>query len=268
MFRRGVILLLVMLLCAMSIPTYAATEHPVSADQIIIAEPTTEKITNDKQVYLTVNITNTKVMDHPIVLSLVRVDNRLPFAESLSEKLNVSVMKLSSSAASDMSRTTKYNANYSVSEPEYSVGFEKETLIINRYFELKDLILSHNYEIATLNRENRFDLIAGNDVEIAKLSLDAKKSFDSWSTLKEKVVELRKEYAQVQVQYIKFFEKQIISDKIDRLSYFNSIGKLSNGAYKLRFIDETGQLIKEFSFEVIDRQETIKIIEGLPNKPN
>ena len=268
MFRKGVILLLVVLLYAMSIPTYAASEHPVSADQIIIAEPTTEKIPNDKQVYLTVNITNTKVMDHPIVMSLVRIDNRLPFADALSDNLNVSVMKLSSSAASDMSTTTKYSANYSISEPEYSEGYEKETEIINRYFELKDLILNHNFEIATINRDNRFDLIVDDQVEISKLSDDAKALFDKWSALKDSLVELRKEYAQVQIQYIRFFEKQITNDKIDKLSYFNSIGKLSNGAYKLRFIDETGQLIKEFAFEVIDREATIKIIEGLPNKLN
>jgi hypothetical protein len=70
-------------------------------------------------------------------------------------------------------------------------------------------------------------------------------------------------FRQVQVQYLRYFEKQLLVDKIDTLSYFKMVGKLPNGSYKLRFIDEDGQLIKVFAFEVVDREEPVRLIESL-----
>lgn len=267
MFRKGLLLLVVVMMMTAHIG-FSATEHPVSADQIIIAEPTTEKITNDRQVIVNVNITNVKVTDNPIVVSLVRVSNKLPFADALGSDLNVSVMKLSSNAASDMSRMTMFNMTYTTSEPVYSENYEKETKVINRFFELKDMILAHNYEISTINRVHRFDLIAGNDAEIAKLNADVAILYRRWTQLKNDVSELRKEYSVVQTQYIKYFEKNVLVDEINRLSYFKVIGKLPNGVYKLRFIDQVGQLIKEFAFEVVDREETIRLIETFNTRTN
>ena len=267
MFRKGLLLLVVIMMMTAHVG-FSATEHPVTADQIIIAEPTTEKITNDRQVIVNVNITNVKVTDNPIIMSLVRVSNKLPFADELGSDLNVSVMKLSSNAASDMSMSTKYNMTYSISDPVYSENYEEETKLINRYFELKDLILAHNYEISTINRVHRFDLIAGNDAEIAKLSAEAATFFRRWSQLKNDVSELRKEYYELQPKYIKFFEKNLLVEEISKLSYFKVVGILPNGIYKLRFIDQVGQLIKEFAFEVVDREETIRLIETFNTRTN
>ncbi|HAS74973.1 MAG TPA: hypothetical protein DCS67_12580 [Clostridiales bacterium UBA8960] len=267
MFRKGLVLLVMIFMISAHIG-FSATEHPVSADQIIIAEPTTEKITNDKQVIVNVNITNVKVTDNPIIMSLVRIANRLPFADSLGSELNVSVMKLSSNAASDMSRSTIYNMTYSTEDPVYSANYQKETQVINRYFELKDMILAHNYEISTINRSYRFDLIANNISEIAKLNADTLNQYNRWTQLKSNVSELRKEYTQVQTQYIKYFEKNLLVDEIKTLSYFKVIGRLPNGTYKLRFIDLEGQLIKEFAFEVIDKEETIRLIESFNTRTN
>lgn len=267
MFRKGLLLLVMILMMSAHIG-FSATEHPVSADQIIIAEPTTDKITNDRQVIVNVNITNVKVTENPIIVSLVRVSNRLSFADSLGSDLNVSVMKLSSNAASDMSRSTVYNMTYSTSDPVYSENYEKETKVINRFFELKDMILAHNYEISTINRINRFDLISGNEVEIGKLTPEVLNQFNRWTQLKNQVSELRKEYSEVQTQYIKYFESNLLVDEINTLSYFKVVGKLPNGLYKLRFIDLEGQLIKEFVFVVVDREEPIRIIESFNTRTN
>ena len=265
MFRKSVFLLLASLIIISGQFAFATSDHPVSAEQIIIAEPTTEKITNDKSVYVTVNITNVKVTSNPIIISLARIDRSLPFADELGSDLKVSVMKLSSNAAGELDKTVIYNMNYDVDAPLYSEDYKKETQVINRFFEVKDLILSHNYEISTINKKYRFDLIVGNTEEISKLSTEVHEFYKRWVYLKANVSELKKEYTQLQTQYIKYFERQILVDEINTLSYFKVVGKLPNGNYKLRFIDDEEQLIKEFTFEVIDREETIKLIDPLTN---
>ncbi len=263
MFRKSVILLLASIIIISGQMGFASTNHPVGNEQIIIAEPTTEKITNDKQVYVTVNITNVKVTDNPIIVSLVRIENRLPFEDKLGSDLNVSVMKLSSSAGGELDKSVTYNITYNTSSNGYSENLDKETKVINRFFELKDMILYHNYEISTINKKYRFDLIAGNADEISKLGTEAHEAYTRWAHLKSSVSELKKEFTQVQVQYLRYFEKQLLVDKIDTLSYFKMVGKLPNGSYKLRFIDEDGQLIKVFAFEVVDREEPVRLIESL-----
>ncbi|MCA0385553.1 MAG: hypothetical protein LCH34_08135 [Firmicutes bacterium] len=268
MFRRVVILFLAMAVFISGQMGFAATSHPVDASQIIIAEPMSEKITNDKQVYVTVNITNLKVTDHPIIVSLLRVENRLPFVENLGSDLKVSVMKLSSNSVGALDRTVANNMTYNTSTPNYSEDYAKETQVINRFYELKDLILAHNYEIASINNKYRFDLIVGNNEEISKLSADVTEQFKKWQSLKASVVDLRKEFVQVQAQYSKFFEKYLVLDRISTPSYYKTIGKLTNGQYILRFLDETSQLIKEFEFTIVDREETIKLIDPLAPKTN
>ena len=262
MFRKSVILLLASIIVISGQMGFASTNHPVGNEQIIIAEPTTEKITNDKQVYVTVNITNVKVKDNPIIVSLVRIENRLPFEDKLDSNLNVSVMKLSSSAGGELDKAVTYNISYNTSSNTYSENLEKETKVINRFFELKDMILYHNYEISTINKKYRFDLITGNADEVSKLGSEAHKAYTRWVHLKTSVTELKKEFTQVQIQYLRYFEKQLLVDKIDTLSYFKMVGKLPNGLYKLRFIDEDGQLIKVFTFEVVDREEPVRLIES------
>jgi hypothetical protein len=242
---------------------FASTNHPVGSEQILIAEPTTEKVTNDKQVIVTVNITNAKVLDNPMIVSLVRIENRLPFEDKLGSDLKVSVMKLSSSAGGELDNSVTYNITYNTNSNGYSDNLDKETKVINRFFELKDMILYHNYEISTINKKYRFDLIAGNADEISKLGTEAHEAYTRWAHLKASVSELKKEFTQVQVQYLRYFEKQLMTDKIETRNYFKMVGKLPNGLYKLRFIDENGQLIKVFTFEVVDREEPVKLIETL-----
>ncbi|MDH8678493.1 hypothetical protein QE109_10070 [Fusibacter bizertensis] len=268
MLRKSVGLLLAMIIIISGQMGFAVSNHPVDSSQIIIAEPTSERITNDKQIFVTVNITNVMVIDHPITMSLVRIENRLPFADALGEDLNVSFMKLSSNAAGDIDRSLLYNTTYSTTAPEYSEGYVKETQVINRFFELKDLILAHNYEIATINKKYRFDLIVGNTVEIAKLTPEVDDLFKQWTKLKANIAEYKKEYVQLQLQYSKYFENQIMVDKISNLSFYKIIGKLPNGTYKIRFLDDVSQLIKEFTFEVVDKENTIQLIDPMATKAN
>ena len=82
MFRSGILILMAVMVLFCAQASFATSDHPVTADQIIIAEPTVEKITDDKQVIVTVNITNVKVTDAPIRVSLVKINNKIDFTES------------------------------------------------------------------------------------------------------------------------------------------------------------------------------------------
>ncbi|GAB6107565.1 hypothetical protein [Fusibacter bizertensis] len=268
MLRKSVGLLLAMIIILGGQMGFAVSNHPVDASQIILAEPTSEKITNDKQIFVTVNITNVMVTDHPITMSLVRIENKLPFADALGDNLKVSVMKLSSFATGEIDRNTLFNITYNTATPEYSDNYEKETQVINRFFELKDLIAANSNEITSINKKYRFDLIANNSEEVEKLSSELNDIYKHWVKLKTNLVDYKKEYAQLQVQYGRYFETQIMVDKINNLSYYKIIGKLPNGTYKIRFLDDVSQLIKEFTFNVVDKEESIKLIDPITTKVN
>lgn len=268
MLRKSVGLLLAMIIIISGQMGFAVSNYAVDSSQIIIAEPTSEKITNDKQIFVTVNITNVMVIDHPITMTLVKLENKLPFADELGSDLKVSFMKLSSIAAGDIDRSILYNTTYNTTAPDYSDGYVKETQVINRFFELKDLILTHNYELSTINKKHRFDLIVGNAEEISKLSSEVEDIYKHWVKLKSNLVEYKKEYSQLQLQYARYFENQIMVDKISNLSYYKIIGKLPNGTYKIRFLDDVSQLIKEFTFEVVDKEESIKLIDPMSTNAN
>jgi len=245
---------------------FASSTHPVSADQIIIQEPETDVISNEKQAYITVNIVSNKLKDRPITVSIVRVENKLPFAENLSNDLKVSVMRLTSSAVGSLDRYLKYNATYDTSEPQYSEGYKKETLLINRFYELKDSISLQTIEINTLNKKYKFDTIVGNTEAISKLTTEEYTAYKKWVNLKNAVSDDKKEYEKLQIEFSSYFEKQILVDEITMPSYSKVVGKLSIGHYILRFIDDEKQLIKELEFDVIDNQEIIKRIPLTGNK--
>jgi hypothetical protein len=267
MFRSGVLILLAVMVLFCAQVTFASSDHPVTADQIIIAEPTVEKITNDKQVIVTVNITNVKVTDKPIRVSLVKINNKIDFMESLNTDLKVSVMRLSPNAVGDALSVSPFSITYNTSEPVYSENFEVETKTINRFFELKDQITWHNLEINSLNKKFDFDSIKDNVDAISKLSDTDYEAFKKWRLLSEDLLVLRKAFNSVQVDYLKYFENQIMLDEINKMSYYKVVGKLPNGNYKLRFLDTSNQLIKQFSFTVVDKEESIKLLENF-SKPN
>lgn len=267
MFRSGILILMAVMVLFCAQASFATSDHPVTADQIIIAEPTVEKITDDKQVIVTVNITNVKVTDAPIRVSLVKINNKIDFTESLNSDLKVSVMRLSPNAVGEALKVSPYNITYSTAEPVYSENFEVETKTINRFFELKDAIASLNLEIQSINKKYDFNLIKDSVDEIARLSSTDYEAFKKWSQLSSEMLVLRKEYNIVQVDYLKYFESQILLDEINKMSYYKVVGKLPIGSYKLRFLDSSGELIKQFSFTVVDKDESIKLLENF-SKPN
>jgi hypothetical protein len=267
MFRSGILILVAVMVLFCAQASFATSDHPVTADQIIIAEPTVEKITNDKQVIVTVNITNVKVTDTPVRVSLVKINDKIDFTESLNRDLKVSIMRLSPNAVGDALKVSPYSTTYNTSEPIYSENFEVETKTINRFFELKDAIASHYLEIHSINKKYGFDLIKDNVDEISKLSNADYEAFKKWSLLSSEVMVLRKEYNSVQVDYLKYFESQVLLDEINKMSYYKVVGKLPIGNYKLRFLDTSNQLIKQFSFTVVDKNESIKLLESF-SKPN
>lgn len=266
MFRKSVVLLLALVLIISCQMSFAGSTHPVSADQIIIEEPGSEKINNEKQVYVTVNIVSNKLKDRPLTVSLVRIENNLPFAELLSSDLKVSVMNLKTSAAGELDRSTKFNLTYDTSAKQYSDDYKKETQLINRFYELKDLINKTSGTIDTLNKKYKFESIVGNSEEVSKLSSEVHSLYKKWLGLRTTLSDYKKEYDKLQIEYVQYFEKQIFTDEINIPSYSKVVGKLANGHYLLRFIDDDKQLIKEFEFDVIDNQEIIKVIPISGNK--
>lgn len=263
MFRSGVLILLAVMVAFCAQVTFALSDHPVTADQIIIAEPTVEKITNDKQVIINVNITNVKVADESVHVSLVKIENQVLFSESLNTDLKVSVMHLSPNAVDDALKVSPYNITYSTTTPVYSENLEVEIKTINRFFELKTAIEGNNLEISNYNKKYKFNLIKDNVDEISKLSATDYEAYKKWSQLNTDLNLLRKEFNSVQVDYMRYFENQIMLDEISVNNYSNIVGKLPNGNYKLRFLDGSNQLIKQFSFSVIDKEEAIKPLEPL-----
>ena len=265
MFRKCISLTLILVLILSCQMAFATSNHPVTADQIIIVEPSTEIISNEKQVYVTVNIVSNKLKDRPLTMSIVRVENKLTFAENLGSDLKVSVMNLVSSAIGNMDRQIKYNATYDTSAPVYSENYKKETQLINRYYELGQSISNKDEEIKVLNKKYNFASIVGKTEELAKLSTEAHTAYKRWTNLKMAIAEERKELEKIQFEFSTYFEKQVYVDQINGPSYSKVVGKLSTGHYVLRFIDDEKQLIKEFEFDVIDNQEIIKVMPLIGN---
>ncbi len=268
MFRSGVLILLAVMVLFCAQVTFASSDHPVTADQIIIAEPTVEKITNDKPVIINVNIiSKVKLADNSLRVSLVKIEDQVLFSESLNTDLKVSVMHLTPNAVDDSLKVSPYNITYSTSNPVYSRNLEVEIKTINRFFELKTLIDSHTLAIKNFNNKYQFNLIKDNVDEIAKLSDAGYEAYKKWTSLTTDLVVLRKEFNSVQVDYLGYFERQIMLDEIIGNNYSHIVGKLPNGNYKLRFLDTSNQLIKQFSFTVVDKEQSIKLLENF-SKPN
>jgi hypothetical protein len=259
MFRKGLIIILALVIFATGNAAFAfenSNASPIKPDQIIVGEPMGEIITNDKLIFVNVNINNTRIIDNPISISLVRVNNQLSFGNELGDGLNVSVMRLNSSAA-NMDRNTALSRVYSNQQPTFSDGLVEETNIINRFFELKDALSVTQSAYTELNRQYNFNLIADRLEELSKLDASVYEDYKKWSTLRSELNTLRKSYALVMVDYLALFEKHIYNHKIDKMSFYKEIGYLSNGTYKLRFLNSEMLLVKEMTFKIVDKEKNI-----------
>lgn len=259
MFRKGLMIILALMIFTTGNSTFAfenSNASPISPDQILVEEPLGETITNDKLIFVTVNINNTKIIDSPLAVSLVKIDKQLSFGNELGDEIDVSLMRLSSNAAK-MDKSTALSRVYLNQQPTYSEGFVEETKIINHFFGLKDALALKQIEYTELNRQYHFDLIADRLEELSKLDQAIYEDYKKWSTIRSELNELRKAYSLAMIDYLTLFEKHIYNDTINNMSFYKEIGYLSNGTYKLRFLNRDQSLVKEMTFKIVDKEKTI-----------
>lgn len=233
----------------------------ISGEELIIGEPTTDVLYANKSVFLNVNISikaKTNVQDHPLALTLVKLEDKLPFSEALDKNLNVPIIKLSSSALLKESPSAIYTvAEMSLKDKEDD-NYKVETGIINEYFKTVDKLNALNAEIASANKKYKLDTLSEGD--LLKATKEVQEAFKKWTSNKTALTELKKNFEQIQASYLSLFEVTIYEDQISKPSYLKEIGKLEVGKYKLRFNDENGIFIKEMVFEVVKEDDTLKTL--------
>lgn len=264
--RRGVTMLkrkLGMLLAVVVLATgigvsgldYAGSGTSIDGDKIILAEPLSERVRSDEPIYVTVNITDPAIKASPLTVSLVRIEQHMPFAKQMGKGLKVSVVKLTRpSYADDLAFLRTYGA------ASCSEQYRDEIALINRYFEVRDQMRSLTRQAAALNVDGGFDKLSGTDSALSDLSESQRQAYKRWLRLKGRLSDLELEERGLACVYAGYFETPVFSDTIDGLSYFNNIGTLQAGTYRLRFLDASGKLVKEYHLHSVS-DDSVLILE-------
>lgn len=266
MFRKSasiLMLIIIILNLGLCFGQESGQKPMVSGEELIIGEPTTDVLYASKSAFINVNISaksKVNVADHPVTVSLLKIEDKLPFADALGKDLNVPIIKLSSSALINESPQALYiQCKNPLDAEQMSDGdFTAETKIINKYFETVSKINTLTAEITTANKKYKLDALKAE--EVSKISTDTQKAYEKWNKDKAELSELRKNFEQIQASYLRLFEVETFQDRITKLSYLKEVGKLEVGRYKLRFTDENGVFIKEMVFEVVNESDTLKTI--------
>lgn len=237
----------------------------LTADEIIIAEPVTDHVFDDKDLYITVNIIDTDyfttLFETPLNISLVKLEDTLPFADELGEDLNVPVVKLSSTSATTwLSTVGQTETNFNIVDDQYTT----ETEIINEYFKQLDKINTLNAAINAANTKYKFSSVIQSDSDLMSVSQEVKEAYVVYVNNQAKLAEARKAFALIQKQYLKLFEVVLLKDVIDSPSYMQDVGTLSVGSYRIRITDEEHIILKELKFEVVSREEALKAMISAP----
>lgn len=234
----------------------------ISAEELIVGEPVSDVLYANKSVFLNVNIsvkTKTNVQEHPLTLSLVKLEDKLPFAEELDKTLNVPIIKLSSSALLKESPSALYVvADLTLEKSRNDGDYKVETEIINTYFKAVEKLNTLNAEIVSANKKYKLESLT--EAGLNKANEEVKKAYKTWVMNKTTLLEQKKSFEQIQAAYLNLFEVKIFEDQIAKLSYLKEVGKLDIGKYKLRFTDENGVFIKELVFEVVKEDDTLKAV--------
>ncbi len=240
----------------------------ITAEELIIGEPVSDVLYANKSVFLNVNISvkaKTNVQEHPLTLSLVKLEDKLPFADELDKTLNVPIIKLSSSALLKESPSALYVvADSPLETTKRDDGdYKVETEIINSYFEAIENLNTLNAEIVSANKKYKLESLTEEDLN--KASEEVKEAYETWLTNKTTFLEQKKDFEQIQATYLSLFEVEICTDQVAKPSYLKEVGKLDVGKYKLRFTDENDIFIKEMVFEVVKEDDTLKAVSPTIN---
>ena len=232
----------------------------IAPSELIVGEPTNERIFIGKKVFVNVNITSAvNLQENPVKVTVVRISDKIPFVDELSKNIKVPVVRLSSSTLLKQSPEILKVVYRDISEKTPEIGkdsYKREAGIVNSYFEALEKINALNVEISSANKKYKFDTINKDDV--IKMSVEAQEAYKKWSASRISLEEQRKALVQLQAGYLTLFETTISEFEINQPSRFREIGKLEAGYYKIRFRDSSGVLIKEVVFEMISEDETIK----------
>lgn len=252
-------LILFCLAVALYLPVSFA--QTISADQIIVAEPMGDRVSSERDVYLTVNIANKSVVSEPLHVVVTRQLDVLSFADELNTdsgnaKLEVSLLRLIPSATDE----TVKDAVYPLARA-YSEGFEAEVALINEYFRLESEIGAVRAEISELNRLYQFEE-ASRQAQTTTQAQEPRRADRvaaqyRYEGLKERLAAATARYAELSASYARFFEDIVHSEEIDSMSYNHSLGKLAVGDYRVRFLDASQHLVKEVTLRVVS--EDVKL---------
>lgn len=251
-------LLLFCLIVVLQLPvTFSQT---IGADQIIVAEPLGERIPTDRDLFLTVNITNKQVVSEPLHVVVTRQLNALPFADELKSNqkihsLRVSLLRL---IPYDSAEAVKL-ALYPVEPIQYSEGYADEIALINRYFEVKSEIDAVRSEISEMARNHQFEENTKQNAMREIKKPERAFALARYQALRESLKRLNAQHAELEAKYARYFEEIVMSQTIDSMSYYRSLGKLEPGSYRIRFLNPDRSLIKELSFEVYTEHSKLQL---------
>ena len=234
----------------------------ISGEELIIGDPTTDVLYENDSVFLSVNISAKAKIDlqeHPVMLSLIKIEDKLPFVDELDKNLNVPIIKLSSSALLKESPSVLYLiVDSALIERTEDSEYKAETEIINNYFKSIEKLNALNGEITSANKKYKLDTLT--EESLMKATEETRIAYDKWIVNKKMLSEQKKNFEKVQAIYLSLFEVEVFNDQVAKLSYLKEVGKLDVGKYKLRFRDENGVFIKEIVFEVVKEEDTLKEI--------
>jgi hypothetical protein len=193
-------------------------------------------------------------MDNPLTISLVKLEDTLPFADDLGEGLHVPVVKLSSGAAMEWLSTA------GLTEEEYVQTDDKytaETQIINQYFQQLEIMNTLNTKINAAVSKYRFNAVDGYDMDTAEVSAEVKEAYQAYRQNLSTLEAEKSVFSEIQRKYLKLFEVVCLKDTINSPSYLKDVGALDEGDYRIRIFDASKVVIKELDFQVLSRDKAI-----------
>ncbi len=247
-FRKIIVFSFAMAALMLSNITIAGTS--VSSDDIIIAEPLSENVYNDKSLFVTVNINNPDVYlslsEDPLELELIKIEEVIPFVDELGTELQVPLTRITSSSIVSEKLATI---------PEGDLDKE-EVEIINDYFSQLDQITALRNEISAMNEKYNLDTQTEDSLKVA--TDEVKKAYETYQSQVEKLKNLNETFKVIKSEYAKLFEVPLITENISVPSFLKDVGKLDIGNYKICINNSDEQCLKEFDFKIIERDTAIK----------
>ena len=253
-------MVLVLCLCLFGSISIASTDPYIrlSSDEIIIASPVTERVLSDKSLYLTVNILNAsyyeRLSEEPLTIQVVKFEDTLPFAAALGDDLDVPVIKLSAGDAMAWldSESARDELPLIVNDALYS----DETETINQFFLQLDRINALKLKIDASFNKYKFNTTSSLDA-LTLGSQEEQAAYHNYLSDKDELYEMERSFSEIQAKYLKLFEVNYFKNKITSPSYWEDIGMLPVGSYRIRIYDYSGDIIKTFSFKVITPETTL-----------